>query len=120
MARLLVVDDEPGIRFLTKKILEKEGHEVDVADSSEECFEILNWKKPSLILMDATMPGMDGWGACKKIKEGEKTQDIPVAMFTVFSSEDSMKKRLECGADAHIKKPFNIAELRNEVGDLLK
>ena len=120
MARLLIVDDEPMIGYLTKKILEKEGHEVDVAQNSTECFEILNWKKPNLILMDAMMPEDDGWEVCRNIKKDKKMRNIPVAMFTVRSSEESVKKSYECGADAHINKPFDVAGLTKEIENLLK
>ena len=112
MAKILLVDDEPEIVYLTRMMLEKEGHEMLVATDSAECFEILKEEKPDLILMDIMMPGDDGWETCKKIKEDEKTKDIPVAMFTVRSSDDSVDKSFEYAhADAHINKPFHMEEL---------
>ena len=120
MARILLVDDEPEIVVLTKMMLEKDGHEVVVARDSEECFEKLKAEKPDLILMDIMMPGDDGWIACKKIKEDRKTQDIPVAMFTVRTSENSVEKSLEYAhADAHINKPFEMKELLDTIRWLL-
>ncbi len=120
MARILVVDDEPEIVFLAKMILEKEGHEVVVASDSTECFEKLKTEKPDLILLDIMLSGDDGWSTCRKIKEDEKTKDIPVAMFTVRTSEESVEKSYECGADAHINKPFDRTEMLDTIKQLLE
>ena len=121
MGKILVVDDEPEIVVLTKIMLEKEGHKVLVAKNSDECFKKLKEEKPDLILLDIMMPGDDGWDACKKIKEDKETRDIPVAMFTVRSSEDSVEKSLEyANADAHINKPFDRLELLEIVRDMLE
>ncbi|MFQ5975657.1 MAG: PleD family two-component system response regulator [Candidatus Hydrothermarchaeales archaeon] len=121
MAKVLLTDDEPTIVFLTKKILEKEGHEVVVAENGEECMGMLKNDRPDLILLDVMMPGESGWEVCRKIKEDEKTRDIPVAMFTVRSSEDSVKKSLEYAhADTQIDKPFKIEELFQVVNNFFK
>jgi CheY-like chemotaxis protein len=120
MARILVVDDEPNILTLTKTMLEREGHEVELAKNSAECFEKIREKRPDLILLDIMMPGDDGWEVCRKIKEDEKTSNIPVAMFTVRASEDSIEKSYECGADHHINKPFAREELLDAVENLVR
>ena len=121
MTRVLVVDDEPEILFLTELMLKKRGHDVMLAKNSAECFEKLKQTRPDLILMDVMMPGgNDGWEACREIKGDEKTRDIPLAMFTVRTSEDSVEKSNVCGADAHIKKPFYGAELLETVENLIK
>jgi CheY-like chemotaxis protein len=120
MARILLVDDEPQIVVLTKMILEKEGHEVIAAKSSAECFEKLEEETPDLILMDVRMPNGNGWEACRKIKGDEKTQGIPVTMFTVRTSEDSIERSFKhAHADAHVNKPFSIGELTSTVERLL-
>ncbi len=121
MGEILLVDDEEDITFTAKKILERDGHRIVVAKDSEECMKILENDRPNLILLDVMMPGMDGWEACKKIKEDKKTKDIPVIMFTVLGSNDSIEKSWEYAhADAHINKPFRKAELLNVVRELLK
>ncbi len=121
MAKILLVDDEPEIVYLTRMMLEKEGHEMLVATDSAECFEILKEEKPDLILMDIMMPGDDGWETCKKIKEDEKTKDIPVAMFTVRSSEDSVKKSFRYSrADTQINKPFKREDVLDKIKGLLE
>jgi CheY-like chemotaxis protein len=120
VAKILVVDDEPEILVLTKIMLKKEGHEVVVAKDSAECFKRLKNLTPDLILMDVMMPGDDGWEVCRKIKEDEKTSNIPVAMFTVRTSEDSIEKSFKYAhADAHINKPFDREKLIEMVRSLL-
>ncbi len=121
MGKILVVDDEPEIVVLTKIMLEKEGHKVTVAKDSAECFERLKKEKPDLILLDIMMPGDDGWDACKKIKEDRETHDIPVAMFTVRASDNSVEKSYKYAhADVHINKPFDRKELLDIVRGLLE
>ena len=121
MANILVVDDEPEIVVLTKIMLEKEGHKVTVAKDSAECFGRLKKEKPDLILLDIMMPGDDGWEACRKIKEDKETHDIPVVMFTVRTSDDSVDKSYKYArADAHINKPFARKELLDIIRGLLE
>jgi DNA-binding response OmpR family regulator len=108
---ILIVDDEPGIRFLTKAMLEKEGHSVMEAEDGEDGLAKIKEKKPDLVLLDVMMPGKFGWEVCREIKRNEATKDILVAIFTVRGSNEDMKKSYEVGADAHISKPFTKAEL---------
>lgn len=120
MAMILLVDDEPDIRILTRMMLEKAGHSVVEAVNGDEGLRMLKNNRPDLILLDVMMPGMKGWKVCEKIKADKKNRDIPVVMFTIRSSEDSVKKSYECGADAHINKPFEIKELLDTIERLLK
>jgi len=121
MAKILLVDDEPEIRFLTRMMLEKAGYEVIEARDGDECWMKLNEEKPDLILLDIMMPGDDGWVVCRKIKGAKETKDIPVVMFTVRTSENSVKKSMEYAhADAQIDKPFDMKELLNVVKGFLK
>jgi CheY-like chemotaxis protein len=120
MARILLVDDEPDIRKLTRMMLETEGYEVLEATDGAECLEKLKEGVPDLILLDIMMPGDDGWVVCRKIRGDEKTKDVPVVMFTVRTSDDSVKKSLEYAhADAQINKPFDRDELIATVKKML-
>lgn len=120
MARILIVDDEPEIIFLTERMLEKEGHKITAARNVDECFRKLEEEKPDIILMDVMMPDDDGWEACRKIKKSKDTGDIPVVMFTVRSSDDSVEKSLNYAhADAQINKPFDKEDLLNTIERLL-
>jgi CheY-like chemotaxis protein len=120
MTKILVVDDEPEILLLVKLMLEKNGYEVIEARNGTECLEKLG-ERPDLVVLDVMMPGDDGWEVCRKIKSDEKTKDIPVILLTVRTSEKSRRKSMEyAGADAHINKPFEMAELLETVRRLLK
>lgn len=112
MGRILVVDDEPDIQYLVKIILEQSGHEVITALNYHECFERLDKGTPDLILMDVLLPDIDGWKACRRIKEEDRTKDIPVIIFTVKSSKEAVKKSYEYAlCDFHLCKPYSTEEL---------
>jgi DNA-binding response OmpR family regulator len=120
MARILIVDDEPDIVMIAKITLEELGHETHVAGNGEECLKKLKEEKFDLILLDVMMPDDSGWEVCRKIKADEKTKDIPVVMFTVRTSNESVAKGRECGGDAQIDKPFRIDDLIGTVEKVLK
>jgi CheY-like chemotaxis protein len=119
MARILVVDDESSIRYLVKKILEKEGHQVEEAEDGDEALQLLEGDRPDLILLDVMMPGTGGWEVCGKIKARDELKAIPLVMFTVRTSPDSMSRSRACGAEAHINKPFDKEELIRVVESLV-
>jgi DNA-binding response OmpR family regulator len=120
MRRILLVDDELNIRVLTRKLLEDAGYEVMEARDGKDILKILEKDRPDLILLDVMMPSPDGWEVCEKIKSNEKTKNIPVVMFTVKTTgEDKMKSR-ECGAQAHIDKPFDSGELVSIIKGVLE
>lgn len=119
MAKIMFADDAPETVFVVKLMLERAGHEVVVAYNGDECLEKLKDVKPDLILLDIMMPGKDGWEVCRTIKESGETRDIPVVIFTVLFDEESVKKSRECGADAHISKPFEWADLLDTIERVL-
>ncbi len=121
MAKILVVDDEAGIRYILRRTLENAGHEVAQADSGEMCLEKFDEVQPDLILMDIMMPGMDGWEACKTIKERRPQDPIPVSMLSVRSDHDDLKKSFEYArADAHLAKPIDMEEVLGTVEKILR
>lgn len=123
MAKILIVDDEPDLRYMLRKLLEKAGHKVVEAGFGEEGFvvlKILKKDKPDLIILDIMMPGMDGWELCKKIKSDENFREIPVVMFTVKTSKKDIEKSMKLGADTHLKKPFIKEEILGTIERLLE
>lgn len=110
--KALIVDDDEGILFTLRSILEKDGHEVIAANSGKECLEILKDVKPDFILMDIMMPEIDGWEVTKIIKEDEKTKDIPVIFVTVKGADDDQTRSfIYSHGNAHIVKPINKRQL---------
>ncbi len=119
--KIMVVDDEPDIRYLLREMLEKEGYEVVEAGDGRECLEKLKKERPDLILLDVMLPGMLGWEVSRRIKEEEATRSIPVAMLTVRTAEEDKVKSLEESlADWHISKPMDRKKLIETVKWLLE
>lgn len=121
MSRIMVVDDEPDIRFVIRKMLEKEGYSVIEADSGESAMELLKDTVPDLILLDVMMPGLNGWETCTEIKASGALQHVPVVMLTAKTSEEDKVKALEkCGANWHISKPLERTKFIETVKWLLE
>ncbi len=121
MAKIMLVDDDPGIILTTKIMLEREGYEVVVARSGRECLDTIITEGPDLVLLDIMMRKINGWEVGRRIKDGKKTSHIPVVMFTVRTSEDSKKKSFQYSrADAQIDKPFTRGELLETIERFLK
>lgn len=120
MVKILVVDDEPVIRYLTRKILEEAEYEVVEAEDGEEGLEILETEIPDLILLDIMLPGIDGWDVCEWIKAHGNLKDIPIAMFTVKGKNEDISELLKYNPDAYITKPFDSENLLETVGNLLE
>ncbi|MCK5680873.1 response regulator, partial [bacterium] len=92
-------------------------HDYDVieATSGDEALEIVDEEKIDLILLDIMMPGMDGYTVCRKLKESEKSQDIPIVFITARSDEDAIEKAYDAGGVDYVTKPFKPKELRARV-----
>ena len=109
--KIMVVDDEPSVRQLVRRILEKE-YVVVEAQNGLEAFDIAKVEKPNLILMDMMMPGMDGLSACYALKQDQEMALVPVVMLTAITHE--LNKRLSetvMGAKGYITKPFAPKDL---------
>jgi CheY-like chemotaxis protein len=112
MTRIMLVDDEPDIIYLVKKLLEKEGYDVTEVYTGKECLERVEDDHPDLILLDIMMPDIDGWEVSRTLKSKDETKDIPIVMLTIRTSEDSIEKSFEYShADAHIGKPIITEEM---------
>ena len=109
--KILIVDDEPNILELLEYNLKKEGYEVIRADSGEMAVAVLAKTKPSLVLLDQMLPGIDGLGVLKKIRSTDLYADMPVIMVTAKSEEVDKIIGLELGADDYVTKPFSVREL---------
>ncbi len=119
-ARILIVDDlAPNIHLLEVK-LQAEYYDVVTARSGAEALKIAEKEKLDLILMDAMMPGMNGFEACEKLKSNPKTWHIPVIMVTALEETKDRIAGLEAGADDFITKPIDDFNLMARVRSLLR
>jgi len=116
MAKLLVVDDDKNLRLLYEDQLKEDGHEVALAGSGREALEYLKNERPDLIILDISMPGMDGIEALGKILAKDKA--MPVILNTAYSTyKDNF---MTWSADAYVVKSGDLSELRAKIKDVLK
>lgn len=116
--RILIVDDEAGIREILQFNLENAGFEVDCASSAEEALEILD-NRHSLILLDVMMGGMSGFMMAEVLRK-ERDNQIPIIFLTAKSSENDLLTGFSSGGDDYISKPFSIQEVIVRVKAVLK
>ena len=117
MTTVLVVDDEKNIVQLVKLYLANEGYQVEVAYSGHEALEKARKARPSLIVLDLMMPGVDGLEVCRTLR---KDSDVPVIILTARGEDVDKIVGLELGADDYITKPFNPRELIARVKAVLR
>jgi twitching motility two-component system response regulator PilH len=116
---ILVVDDSPTEIHIFKKILEKQGYDMIVAKDGQEGIELALQKHPDLIIMDVVMPVLNGFQATRKLKNNEKTADIPVIMVTTKDQQTDINWGMRQGANEYLVKPVAPAELLNKIKALL-
>jgi len=115
MKKILIIEDDDHIIELLKFNVENNGYEVDVAmDGREGLNKAIN-DLPDLILLDLMLPSIDGIDICKKLKNKDRTKDIPIIMLTAKGHETDKILGLEIGADDYITKPFSVRELMTRV-----
>ncbi len=108
LTRILVVDDEPRYVRLMEANLISEGYEVLKAYDGQSSVEMVADKQPDLVLLDVMMPGLDGFGACERIRE---FSSVPIIMVTAKGEEQDRVRGLDVGADDYIVKPFSATEV---------
>lgn len=116
--KLLIVDDQNGIRVLLVEVFSSEGYETFQASNGKTALEIVDEQVPDLVLLDMKIPGMDGLEILKRIKQ--KHENIKVIMMTAYGELDMINEAKETGALMHFTKPFDIDELRQVVNDQLR
>lgn len=116
---VLIVDDDPAIVVLLEALLE-DTVDVNIATTGEKALEIVAETKIDLILLDVSMPGMDGYQLCEKLKSDSQTQTIPVIFITGKADQTDEAKGLSLGAIDYIAKPINAPIVRARVKNHLE
>jgi two-component system response regulator VicR len=109
--RILIVDDELGVREFLSESLQQRGYETSTAADGEEGLEQTERFQPDLILLDVMMPVMDGWKMLTNLRARDKTRNIPVVMLTAKSDTQALFKSEEHRVADYFIKPINIEEL---------
>ncbi|MGG1619382.1 response regulator [Paenibacillus sp. NRS-1782] len=116
--KVLIVDDQNGIRILLMEVFGSEGYETFQAANGKIALEIVEKEPPDLVLLDMKIPGMDGLEILKHLKT--MNPDIKVIMMTAYGELDMIKEATELGALMHFTKPFDIDEMRIAVNKQLR
>jgi CheY-like chemotaxis protein len=116
---ILIVDDEPDNVGVASKVLSFQGIEVHTARNGEEALQLLENISPSLILLDLSMPVMDGWTMHARLRENPEYANIPVIALTAHAMASDKHRVLESGFDGYISKPFRIMTLISDIKQCL-
>ena len=116
---VLVIEDEENLVELLKYRLEANDYNVESALDGEEGLEKIIKLKPDLVILDIMMPKMHGYEVCRLAKNNKATKDIPIIILTARTQIKDMNDAKKCGANAFISKPFEPAELLNEIKKLI-
>jgi DNA-binding response OmpR family regulator len=116
---LLVVDDSPTAILWHRLLLEEEGYVVLTASDGAEGVDVARANLPELVLLDVIMPRMNGFEACRALREDDRTRDIPVLMITTRSEMQNVVAGFESGCNEYITKPVDRTELLAKVRSYL-
>ena len=120
MPKILVVEDNEMNRDMLCRRLEKAGFEVVWAENGEEAIQKAEAEFPNLILMDMSLPVMDGWEATKRLKASESTRLIPVIALTAHAMIEDLNSTLEAGCNDYDIKPIDFKRLLKKIGNFIQ
>lgn len=119
MAKILLVEDNEMNRDMLARRLKRRGYDVMVAVDGQAGIDMANSESPDLILMDLSLPVMDGWAATTHLKADETTREIPVIALTAHAMTGDREKALEAGCDEFDTKPVELKRLLSKIEALL-
>ena len=119
MTRILLVEDNPENRDMLSRRLIRRGYEIEFAEDGEEAVRKAREASPALILMDLSLPVMDGWEATRRIKADAATAAIPVIALTAHAMASDRERALEAGCDDYDTKPVDLERLLGKMIALL-
>jgi CheY-like chemotaxis protein len=119
MSKILLVEDNEMNRDMLSRRLERKGFEVVIAVDGQAGVDMASTTSPDIILMDLSLPVMDGWEATRRIKADPATQGIPVIALTAHAMKEDEQKARDAGCDDYDTKPVNLNRLLDKIGNLL-
>ena len=119
MTTILIVEDNEMNREMLTRRLERKGYAILIAVDGETGIELARSKSPDLILMDMSLPVMDGWEATRRLKADDVLRQIPVIALTAHAMANDRNKALEAGCDDYDTKPIELPRLMGKIESLL-
>jgi CheY-like chemotaxis protein len=116
---ILVVDDSADNVAMLSLDLQQEGYRVVTATDGEEAISVARYTQPNLILMDISMPRLDGLGATRRIREHEVLRDVPVIAITAFGTEGFQRAAYDVGVSGYLTKPIEFRRMHQLIARLL-
>lgn len=120
MAKILLVEDNEMNRDMLSRRLIRRGFEVSIAVDGQQGVDMATAERPDLILMDISLPVLDGWEATRRIKAGEVTRDIPVIALTAYAEPEDRAQAAAAGCDDFDTKPIELERLIPKIQALLE
>jgi CheY-like chemotaxis protein len=117
---VLLVDDEPAIRAICRVNLEGDGLRVLEAEDGAQALEEVRRQRPSLVLLDVMMPGVDGWDVAEQLAADPETRDIPVVFLSARAESEDRLRAQQLSAVGYVVKPFDPLDLARIVRDVLE
>ena len=115
MIKILYVEDNEENIYMLSRRLKKKGFEIVIARDGEEGIALAQNESPDLILMDLSLPKLDGWGATKQLKGNSETQHIPIIALSAHAMAEHKASALEAGCDDYDTKPVDLARLLSKI-----
>ena len=120
MARILLVEDNDMNRDMLSRRLERKGHQVTIATDGQQAIDLVTSEKPDLVLMDMSLPVIDGWEATRRLKASDATRPIPIIALTAHAMAEDERKAREAGCDDYDTKPVELDRLLQKMDALLR
>lgn len=117
--RILVVDDSEDMRFLLEQLLADDGYDVIFAEDGQEAIRQAQQGEPDLILMDMSLPIMNGWEAVGYLRKQERFRSTPIIAVTAHVSKMEAERALAVGCNEHVGKPFDVVVLLERIKELV-
>src|SRR5690606_19550859 len=119
MPKILLVEDNETNRDMLSRRLMRKGYDVAMAEDGEQAVRMAASENPDLILMDMSLPVLDGWEATRRVKSAEGTRSIPIIALTAHAMAGDRERALEAGCDDYDTKPIELPRLLDKIGALI-
>ncbi len=119
MTKILYVEDNEDNVYMLSRRLKRKGFEIVIAVDGEQGVEMASSEKPDLILMDLSLPKMDGWTATKQIKSNNELKSIPIIALSAHAMEEHKQRALDSGCNDYDTKPVDINRLLSKISEQL-